>query len=90
MLLLTGKIPLDKQAHFFSGYVLGISGALAASHSISPLLSAIFGLGGAVVAGIGKEIYAKQHPESHTADIYDLLATSLGGLFGTAFFLIFG
>lgn len=89
-MLLIGKMPLDKQAHFFSGYVLGISSALVASHSISPFLSAIFGLGGAVVAGVGKEIYDRQHPESHTADIYDLLATSVGGLFGAVFFLIFG
>jgi len=53
-------------------------------------MSAVFGLGGAVVAGIGKEVYDKQHPDSHTADIYDLIATSLGGLLGAAFFFIFG
>ena len=89
-MLLIGKLPLDKQAHFYSGYCLALSAALVASNSLPHLMSAVFGLGGAVVAGIGKEVYDKQHPDSHTADIYDLIATSLGGLLGAAFFLIFG
>lgn len=89
-MLLIGKIPLDKQAHAFSGYCVALSAALAVSHSMPHLLSAVFGLGGSIVAGIGKEIYDKQHPEAHTADIFDLLATSIGGLFGAVFFLIFG
>lgn len=88
-MLLTDKIPLDKQAHFYGGYCLALSAALAASNSLPHLMSAVFGISGAVVAGIGKEIYDKQHPEAHMADIFDLLATSLGGLFGAAFFLIF-
>jgi glycopeptide antibiotics resistance protein len=34
-----------------------------------------------------KEIYDYLHPESHTADIYDAVATTLGGLLGYIIYL---
>jgi ABC-type nickel/cobalt efflux system permease component RcnA len=63
-------IPLDKQAHFFSG------GTIAAMALPFGLAVAVVVLG---VAAFGKEVYDKFHPENHTADIWDAIATLAGG-----------
>lgn len=76
------NIPLDKQAHFFSGGFL----ALALLH----VLPAIYGLKLAliivmvVVMAIAamKEWYDYCHPATHSCDVYDWVATSSGGLAG--------
>jgi hypothetical protein len=67
-------LPLDKQAHFATGF---IGGALF-SLSRCPISSA------AVVSiGAGlKEGYDYAHKENHTPDIWDWVATSLGGVLG--------
>lgn len=65
------NIPLDKQGHFFAGYAIA-----ATVFPISTLGSlAVVG----IIAGL-KELYDYKYPLQHTADIYDFLATSLGGV----------
>ena len=65
-------IPADKVRHFAGGavltcalYVLGLPFWLAAAAVIA--------------SALGKEAYDAAHPENHTSDLYDALATILGG-----------
>lgn len=69
------NIPLDKQAHFFSGAAL----ALALGYVIPAWAAFVIVL----CAGAAKEVYDHYHQLTHTADWYDLLATSSGGLVGS-------
>ena len=82
------NIPLDKQSHFFSGAML----ALAMLYVLVPLQGLLEGgivtFGACVFAALAKEVYDKQHPEAHTPDPFDLLATSLGGLAGVLFVVV--
>ena len=67
-------IPADKQMHFLSGAILGI------------LFASVFGWAGILwVAAIAcaKEVYDYLNPDKHTADIWDWVATTIGGVLGT-------
>ena len=66
-------IPIDKQLHLMGGAVI----AFTVGHFLDPSI----GLIAAIAAGAIKEIYDGYHPESHTEDILDFVATALGGLF---------
>lgn len=72
--------PLDKQAHALAGYAIAVSFGL----TVSPAL----GLAYALVAGVLKEFYDSRHPESHTCDVWDFVATALGGLAGFALLIL--
>ena len=76
-------VPLDKQAHFASGFILGFLFGLSRHPIISS--SAV-----SIVAG-WKEWYDYRHKENHTPDVWDWVATSLGGILGamTALFIIY-
>jgi hypothetical protein len=67
------KVPADKQMHFIGGLVIA---AL-----LTPFIGAYSILVVAVIAAL-KEIYDALHPDKHTADIWDWVATSLGGVLG--------
>jgi hypothetical protein len=67
------SVPADKQQHFISGAILGII--------LTPFIGAYSILVVAVIAAL-KEIYDALHPDKHTADIWDWVATSLGGVLG--------
>lgn len=71
--ILAGKVPVDKFMHFISGLVIA---AL-----LTPFIGAYSIVVVAIIALL-KEIYDYLHPESHTADIWDWVATTLGGLVG--------
>lgn len=73
-------IPIDKQAHFLSG---GFIAAIAWPFGVVASIAAV------LVAAVGKEVYDKLHPESHTADIWDAVATIAGGAVMQIWFLIF-
>ena len=64
----------DKLKHLIAGFVVAVPFTL------------VFGIGSGILAsvviGIGKEIYDYFHPESHTADPVDAVATILGGILG--------
>ena len=53
------------------------------------LFRSLFGYGLllAVLGAVTKEIYDYRHPESHTADWKDAVATTLGGLLGYIIYL---
>jgi hypothetical protein len=67
------SIPADKQQHFISGAILGIV--------LTPFIGAYSILVVAVIAAL-KEIYDACHPDKHTADFMDWVATVLGGIVG--------
>ena len=63
-------VPLDKQAHFATGAILALVAYFLIGYWALLLV--------AIVAG-AKEWYDYKHP-NHTADFYDWLATTLGGI----------
>ena len=72
-------MPTDKVLHFLAGAVIGFS--------VTELLGWMVGILSVIVAAIGKEVYDKYHP-NHTVDIYDAVATLLGGGFVILVYLI--
>ena len=72
------KMPIDKQAHFLAGTTICLSFALF----VSPIL----GLITAIVLGAVKELWDGM---GHgTKDIWDFVATALGGVVGFVLILI--
>ncbi len=67
------KVPADKQMHFICGLVIA---AL-----LTPFIGAYSIVVVAIIALL-KEIYDARHPDKHTADIWDWVATTLGGIVG--------
>jgi hypothetical protein len=67
------KVPCDKQMHFLSGFIIAAV--------LTPFIGAYSILVVAVIAAL-KEIYDARHPDKHTADFWDWVATVLGGVVG--------
>lgn len=65
------KIPNDKLKHFAAG---------AAISALVVILTGSLALAGAAVllAGAGREVYDAYHPDTNTADIWDVVATCAG------------
>lgn len=61
---------MDKVLHFIAGVVI----TFLCSLYLTPLFAASVG----AFAGFAKEIYDSLHPEKHTADFYDFIATVFG------------
>jgi len=69
----TCKVPCDKQMHFIGGLVIAAV--------LTPFIGAYSIIIVAIIALL-KEVYDYMHPESHTADFWDWVATVLGGVVG--------
>ena len=67
------SIPADKQLHFISGAILGIN--------LTPFIGWASILWVSAIAML-KEVYDLLHRNKHTPDIWDWVATSLGGVLG--------
>jgi hypothetical protein len=65
-------VPLDKQAHFFTGFILGF---------ISYIFIGCWAILLVALIALAKEVYDYKHP-NHTADFLDWVATVLGGILG--------
>ena len=67
------KIPHDKLLHFAVGLVIAVL-VVIVTHSLI--------LAGALVllAGVGREVYDAFHPDTNTADFWDIVATCAGWL----------
>ena len=68
-------VPLDKFMHGLSGFVGGAAMMWLTDITIISIAAV------AVVAYL-KEQYDARHPDEHTADIWDWVATTLGGAVG--------
>ena len=70
-------ITKDKIQHFLAGFIIS---------AIIGLFNSLLGLILAILAGVGKEVYDyisnRYYQCKHTVDLYDCLATVLGGLIG--------
>lgn len=71
---------LDKVVHFQVGYMLA---------TIFPILP-MYGLAIAMICGFLKEVYDYFHPDKHTCDKWDMIATWAGGLLGIISLIIKG
>lgn len=67
------KLPHDKALHFIVGVLI-----YAAAHFISPAVGMI----AVTVAAVGKEVYDYMNRDKHTPDLWDAVATVLGGTAG--------
>jgi hypothetical protein len=75
------KVPCDKQMHFLSGFIIAAV--------LTPFIGAYSIVVVAVIAAL-KEIYDARHPDKHTADFWDWVATVLGGIVGFVVVALFG
>ena len=64
-------IPADKVAHFASGVIL-----FAAA---MPFIGPRYAMALVILTSIAKAIYDAFHRDIHTPDVFDAVATSLGG-----------
>lgn len=77
---LLGRIPLDKLMHFIAGHVVTfVVLVLALGAEETPLKAAAVAAIGLAVLAVGKEIYDSKHRDAHTPDVWDAVATVLGG-----------
>jgi hypothetical protein len=67
-------LPLDKQAHFFTGAIGGVA--------ISYFLGFYAGVTIMATIAFAKEVY-DAHNTGHTSDVWDWVATVLGGALGS-------
>lgn len=67
------SVPVDKQGHFIIGVFI-----YSLFHFINPIL----GLCAVALAAVGKEAYDWFNRDTHTPDVFDALATMLGGVVG--------
>lgn len=65
-------LPKDKLLHIAAGAAISLAVGLLTG---TPWL----GAAAAVVAGFGKELYDRQHPDKHTPDMLDAIATAVAG-----------
>lgn len=67
------KIPCDKQMHMLCGFIIAAV--------LTPLIG-FYAVAVVAIIALLKEIYDALHPDKHTADFWDWVATTLGGLVG--------
>ncbi len=67
------KLPHDKALHVIAGVL-----AYAVFHFVSPVVGMI----AVTVAAVGKEVYDYANRDKHTPDLWDAVATVLGGAAG--------
>ena len=67
------KVPCDKQMHFTCVFIIAAV--------LTPFIGAASVFIVAIIAAL-KEVYDYMHPDKHTADFMDWVATTLGGVVG--------
>lgn len=77
-------IPVDKANHFIYGLVIG-SIPLIFSEFLAPFTVAYAVLLPALVGAL-KEFFDSKHPDEHTADFADFIATIAGSMFIVGFY----
>lgn len=69
---------MDKAMHFAAGFLI--------TSVLSFQIPLEFALGAGIASGVMKEVYDYFHPENHTVDILDAVATWIGA--GTAYWIL--
>jgi dolichol kinase len=70
---LPARIPPDKALHMLTGIFL---------FAVLHFFSVPAAVAGVVIAAVSKEIYDRMHADQHTCDVWDAIATIIGGLIG--------
>lgn len=65
------EVPRDKLMHYAVGTILYCVGYLVVWQ---------WAIAGVIVAAVGKEVYDREHKNKHVADVWDAVATVIGGL----------
>lgn len=78
------EVQRDKVYHFAAGTLIA-SGTTFAASKMGFKHPRLYGLAAGILAGIGKELYDKRHPKSHSCDPNDAYATFLGASVGITF-----
>lgn len=71
LMLFIYKLPIDKQQHLYLGAVVGFVLSVFINYWIAWII--VMALGGL------KELYDHYHPDKHTCEFLDWLATAIGG-----------
>lgn len=78
------KLAPDKRLHLYAGFIIYVLCFFAFQNHIYSSVAV-------AVAGIGKEIYDYERPETNTMDFWDAVFTFIGGALGfAAIYLIKG
>lgn len=83
------RMPVDKLEHAIAGALIGVVGMLlTGSKQVVPVLIIV------LIVGIGKEVYdhianLKAGKKVHDVDVYDTIATVLGGALAVGLMAIF-
>lgn len=78
------KLPRNKALH-------AIGGALILLVALVLGVGSLIGMGVVLLAALAQEFYDHLHPKTHTADVWDAVATvSLAGLIALVFYLTQG
>jgi hypothetical protein len=67
------RVPADKQMHFISGLIIAIA--------LAPIIG-FYAVTAVAIIALVKEVYDYCNADKHTADLWDWVATVLGGLVG--------
>jgi len=67
------RVPADKQMHFISGLIIAIA--------LAPFIG-FYAVTAVAIIALVKEVYDYCNADKHTADVWDWVATALGGLVG--------
>jgi hypothetical protein len=70
---------IDKQAHFFSGACISFTIAIALVPHMAEKTAIGYGFVASLFAGLAKELWDHFHPTTNTMDVFDFLATAIGG-----------
>lgn len=70
----------DKLVHALVGLVIGLLFGVIAVAFFGEGYGPASAIVAALVAGVGKEVYDAEHPDVHTTDPLDVVATMLGGI----------
>jgi hypothetical protein len=74
------RVPADKQAHALSGFII----AIALAQFIG-----FYAVTAVAIIALVKEVYDYCNADKHTADLWDWIATVLGGLVGFVVIALF-
>ena len=77
------RLPKDKKGHIIVGFLISFFSTAFLVQAMGEPGAIAIGLVLAVVAGIAKEAYDYFHPEKHTTEFADIIATCVGGLLAT-------
>lgn len=76
------SIPYDKALHALSGVFIFAILHFWMSFFVPVHISLVFAIVSVVAIAVVKELYDGMHPDIHTKDWYDAVATTSGGMLG--------